>query len=132
MSLFADDTTIPGNKDEIETGCEVIEETMQPFEEKSNMKKEETLLFGHQESGEIRMLGCWTDLAVDTNKRNRRAGSLWAKVRPQLVKSRKSKREQAIVVQTCIESGLLLDAAVRSWKKGEIKKMQQWIDRQYQ
>ena len=58
MSLFADDTTILGNKDEMETGCQIIKDTMQKFEEKNNSTKEETLLFGHQESGEIRMLGC--------------------------------------------------------------------------
>ena len=114
MSLFADDTTILGNKDEMETGCQVIKETMQKFEEKNNAKKEETLLFGHKESGEIRMLGCWTEPKADTNKRIRRAGYLWARVRPQLVKSRLSKRQQAIVIQTCVESGLLFDAAVRS------------------
>ena len=73
MSFFADDTTILGNKDEMKTGCQVIKETMQKFEEKNNAKKEETLLFGHKESGEIRMLGCWTEPKADTNKRIRRA-----------------------------------------------------------
>ena len=115
----------------MKTGCQVIKETMQKFEENNNAKKEETLLFGHKESGEIRMLGCWTEPKADTNKRIRRAGYLWARVRPQLVKSRLSKRQQAIVIQTCVESGLLFDAALRSWEKGEIKKMQQWIDPRY-
>ena len=33
--------------------------------------------------------------------------------------------------QTCVEAGLLFDAAVRPWYKSEINKMQQWIDRRY-
>ena len=61
----------------------------------------------------------------------KRAGKLWARVRPQLLNSKMTKRQQAVVVQTCLESGLLFDVATRSLQKGEIKKFQHWIDRRY-
>ena len=48
-----------------------------------------------------------------------------------MLKSRLSKRQQAIIVQTCVEAGLLFDAAVRPWYKSEINEMPQWIDRRY-
>ena len=77
------------------------------------------------------MLGSWVDPGVDVANRIKRAAFLWSKVRPQLVKSRLSKRQQAIIVQTCVETCLLFDSAVRPWYKSEINKMQQWIDRRY-
>ena len=48
-----------------------------------------------------------------------------------MLKSRLSKRQQAIIVQTCVEAGLLFDAAVRPWYKSEINEMPQWRDRRY-
>ena len=58
---------------------------MQEFEEKNNEKKEEKLIFGDEESKEIRMLGSWVDPGVDVANRIKRAAFLWSKVRPQLV-----------------------------------------------
>ena len=77
------------------------------------------------------MLGSWVDPGVDVANRIKRAAFLWSKVRPQLVKNGLSKRQQAIIVQTCVETGLLFDSAVRPWYKSEINRMQQWIDRRY-
>ena len=59
MSLFADDTAIIGNNQEIAIGKEIIEEVMGNFEEQTNTSKEEHVVFGDSESGNIRMLGTW-------------------------------------------------------------------------
>ena len=45
LSLFADDTTIIGRRDEIEAGTEIIKSIMNNFEEKDNDDKEEELIF---------------------------------------------------------------------------------------
>ena len=57
--------------------------------------------------------------------------SLWVKVRPRHVKSNRTKRQQAITVQACLESGHLFDAHTRPWKTVEVKKMQFMIERVY-
>ena len=131
MSLFADDTTILGTREELPRGCEAIKEVMTSFEEKNNESKEEKLVFGESSSHGIRMLGSWMNPNVDVQNRIKRAGFLWGRVRPRLVKSILSKRQKALVTQTCVESGLLFDAAVRPWQKREMKKLQQWMDKRY-
>ena len=89
---------------------------MKNFEEKNNEEKEEKLEFGKDGAGGIRMLGVWIGAKGDIKNRKRRAGGLWAKVKRRLTKSRLPKRIQARVVQCCVESGLLFDANVRTWK----------------
>ena len=126
MSQFADDTTILGTAREMRTVCDAVKETMQSFGEENNTLKEERLILGAEQSVDIRMLGCWMDPRIETRNRIARAAKLWAKLKPQLIKSRLSKRQQA-----CVETGLLFDAATRSWQKREIKAMQSWIDRTY-
>ena len=64
-SLFADDTTVVGYVDELEEGVQVVKEVMGWFEERNNDNKEERLVFGEEESGEIRMLGSWMGWAED-------------------------------------------------------------------
>ena len=117
MSLFADDTTIHGRADEIEQGSTCIKRIMETFEERNNVAKEEVVNFGDDNSANVRMLGCWLDPKVDVQNRIKRAGKLMAKVRPQLVNSKMTKRQQALVVQTCVESGLLFDVATRPLQK---------------
>ena len=123
MSLFADDTTIIGTKEELEQDCKVIEEVMTSFEEQNNETKKERLLFGETSSHCIRMLGSWINPKVDVQNRLKKASHPWGKVCPRLVKSKLSKRQKALVVQTCVESGLLFDAAVRPWQKREVNKL---------
>ena len=131
LSLFADDTTPIGEKEEIESGTATIKEVMKNFEEKNNEEKEEKLEFGKDGAGDIRMLGVWIGAKEDIKNRKRRAGGLWAKVKRRLTKSRLPKRIQARVVQCCVESGLLFDANVRTWKNSELQSLQSWIDRCY-
>ena len=84
LSLFADDTTIVGNEDELEDGVEAITKVMGEFEERNNEDKEEKLLFGEEESEDIRMLGCWMGWKKDVENRLARARKAWWKVRNRL------------------------------------------------
>ena len=68
-SLFADDTTVVGNKEELESGVQTTKEVMNQFEERNNDDKEEELIFGEGDSGKIRMLGSWMSWKDDVKKR---------------------------------------------------------------
>ena len=57
LSLFADDTTILGNREEITTAVREIKEVMGKYEERNNYSKEEDLIFGTEEDGKVRILG---------------------------------------------------------------------------
>ena len=65
-SHFADDATIIGRSEEIAMGKEIIEEVMGNFEEQTNKSKEEHVIFGDLESGNVRMLGTWLGHEKDT------------------------------------------------------------------
>ena len=129
--LFADDTTIAGRKRELPTGVNETKVVMGKFEERNNEDKEEYLDFGTEESNNIRMLGVWLGETEDVKQRLKRAGAAWVKIRNQLKGSRLSKSRQAKIVESCVESTLLFDCAVRTWRQGEIKKLQQCMDRKY-
>ena len=129
MSLFADDTTIVGRRDEIEEGTEIIKRIMGEFEEKNNDDKEEKLEFGSEEGKKIRMLGSWIGPEEDIKNRKKRAGALWWKVKNRLRNTRLSKKRQARIFEACVESALLFDCATRTWYKKDVKKLQQWADK---
>ena len=129
--LFADDTTIAGRKGELEEGVRATKEVMDKYEERNNDDKEEILEFGTPESCNIRMLGVWLGEEEDIKQRLKRAGGAWVKVKNQLKGSKLSKKMQAKIVESCVESTLLFDCAVRTWRVGEIKKLQQCMDKKY-
>ena len=81
LSFFADDTTIIGSSEEIAMGKEIIKEVMGEFEEQINKSKEEHVIFGDLESGNIRMLGTWLGHEKDTKMRLQRAGKVWATIK---------------------------------------------------
>ena len=130
-SLFADDTTEIGEKDELTVGLQVVKEVMGRFEERNNEDKEEALDFGSDEAGEVRMLGCWVGWQNDVKNRLSRAGKAWFAVKPRLVGSKLSRRKQAKVVEACVESALLFDCHVRVWHVREIRRLQSFMDRCY-
>ena len=129
MSLFADDTTIVGRRDEVEEGIETIKRIMGEFEEKNNDDKEEKLEFGSEEGKKIRMLGSWIGPEEDIKNRKKRAGTLWGRVKNRLKNTKLSKKRQARIFEACVESALLFDCATRTWYKKDIKKLQQWSDK---
>ena len=130
-SLFADDTTITGRAKELEEGLRITKEVMEAFEEKNNDDKEEELVFGTEEGEKIRMLGSYIGRKEDVKQRIKRAGTAWFKIKKQLKGSRMSKRMQARVVQACVESTLLFDVQVRTWRLGDVKIMQRTMDKMY-
>jgi len=129
--LFADDTTIVGERSEMVNGVEAVKGVMEMFEEKNNEGKEEVLEFGSEAANEVRILGSWVGANEDVKKRIKRASGLWARVKEQLKGSNLSKRWQARVVEACVESGLLFDCQVRMWWKKDVKKLQSWMDKCY-
>ena len=130
-SLFADDTTAVGDKEELEVGIEVTKEAMGRYEERNNDGKEEVLDFGTEEGNKVRMLGCWMGWREDVKNRLVRAGRAWFKVRQRLVGSRLSKKKQARVVEACVETALLFDCQVRVWQRKEVSQLQSFMDRAY-
>ena len=58
-----------GDEEELEEGVEVVKRVMNEFEERYNEDKEERLMFGEEESGGIRMLGCWMGWKADIAQR---------------------------------------------------------------
>ena len=93
---------------------------MAEFEEQNN-DDEGRAVFGTDEADLIRMLGCWLGSEEDVMNRIKRAGYLWAKCRPRLLKSKLPRRKQAQIVEACAESGLLFDSAVRPWYNSEMR-----------
>ena len=88
-------------------------------------------MFGSEESGEVRMLGCWMGWKADVKQRLTRGRKAWWKMKRRLVGSKLSKKVQARVVEACVESGLLFDCQVRVWQVKEIKQLQVFADRCY-
>ena len=131
LSLFADDTTVVGDEDELEDGVAATKRVMSRFEERNNDDKEEELPFGREGSSGIRMLGCWLGWNEDVKQRLARAGRAWAKLRGRLKGSKMPKKVQARVVEACVESCLLFDCQVRVWYSRELKKLQSMVDRCY-
>ena len=131
MSLFADDTTVIGTQEEITEGKKIIEKVMRQFEELTNVDKEENLIFGSEESEDIRMLGTWLGRKTDMKHRMQRAGKAWATIRKRFRKCRLSKVTQAKVFEVCIESTLLFNAAVRPFHQRELNAMQTFVDKKY-
>ena len=129
MSLFADDTTVIGTQEEIAEGKKIIEKVMRQFEELTNVDKEENLIFGSEESEDIRMLGTWLGRKNDMKHRIQRAGKAWATIRKRFRKCRLSKVTQAKVFEVCIESTLLFNAAVRPFHQREINAMQTFVEK---
>ena len=71
-ALFANDTTLYGEKDERIHGKEIVKSSMGSFEEQCHDGKEEHLALGTQEGGEIRMLGTWVGRRQDLEQRKKK------------------------------------------------------------
>ena len=127
--LFADDTTIVGERGELQDGVNRVKEVMNMYEEQNNDHKEEHLPFGREEAEDIRMLGSWMGPEKDTRNRIKRASNVWFKVKTQLKNTTLSKKWQARIVQATVVSALLFDCHTRTWWLRDIKRLQTWLDR---
>ena len=131
LALFADDTSGVGKKGELRKGMEAIKNVMYQYEEANNEDKEEIVMFGCTEGENIRILGSYLGNKEDTKQRIKRGGTTWAKLKNRMKKSKMSKKIQARVIEACVESTMLFDCHVRTWRKGEIKKLQSFADKCY-
>ena len=113
ISLFADDTTIMGMNNEIDDGKQIIQKVMGEYEEKTNESKEEKMESGARDGKEIRMLGKYMGNKHDTKMRIKRAARAWMQIMKRFMKCKLSKKMQAKVIETCVESTILFNAAVR-------------------
>ena len=129
--LFADDTQLIGSKKEMTSGLKAVKDQMSRFEERNNDDKEEELIFGTDESNEIRILGSYLGPAEDVRQRLKRAGAAWVKIKSRLKGSKLSKNTQARVVEACVESTALFDSQARTWQVREVKKLQSSLDKIY-
>ena len=117
--------------DEIGEGKQIIQKVMGEFEERTNESKEEKMVFGARDSEEIRMIGTYMENEHDTKMRIKRAARTWMQIKKRFMKCKLSKKTQAKVVETCVESTILFNAAVRPFSKSETKRIQSWIDKRY-
>ena len=104
---------------------------MGEFEERTNESKEVKMEFGERDSEEIRMLGTYMGNEHGTNVRMKRSARTWMQIRKRFMKCKLSKKTQAKVVETCVESIILFNFAVRPFSTLETKRIQSWIDKRY-
>ena len=95
MSLFADDTTITGMREEVEESKQIIEKVVGEFEERTNESKEEKMEFGAEDSEEIRKLGTYMGIEHNTNMRIKRAARTWMKIKKKFMRCKLIKKTQA-------------------------------------
>ena len=129
--LFADDTTVLGQKKEIQQGVTITKAGMKEFEEKCHDGKEEYVEFGIEKYRDTRILGSWLGRKVDTERRVQRGRRTWFSIKKRLCNSRLSRRTQARIVQATVEATMLFNCAIRPWTNCEIKRMQQVVDAGY-
>ena len=130
-SLFADDTTVIGKAREIDEASQVMKESLALFEERTNDAKEERARLRTMEANNIRRLGVYLGRKEDISQRLRRGALIFAKIGKRFPKSRLSKRTQALVLDTCVESTMLFNCNTRPFYKSEVKQLQKAIDMRY-
>ena len=123
-SLFADDTTACGSRQEMTEGKETLKEVMGWFEERCHPDKEEHLEFGRKESNNIRMIGTYIGRKEDVEKRLSRMSKACFLIRKRLKGTRLSKRGQGKIVEACAEATALFDSQIHPWHKSEMMKLQ--------
>ena len=122
-ALFADDTTLYGEKDEMIHGKEIVKRCMGNFEEQCHDGKEEHLALGTEEGGEIRMLGTWVGRRQDLEQRKKRGRYALITIKKRLKNSRLTKTTQAMIIQAVVESTMTFNCEIRAWHKKEIREM---------
>ena len=106
--FVADDTTTIGMSDGIEEGKQIIKNVMREFEERTNEQKKEKMEFRAKDSKEIQMLGTCIENEHDTKMQIKRAARTWMQIKKKFMTCKLSKKTQAKVVETCVESTIQL------------------------
>ena len=79
--------------------------------------------FRARDSEEIRMLGTYKENEHDTKMRIKRTARTWMQIKKRFMKCKLRKKTQVKVVETCVESTTLFNAAVRPSSKSETKEL---------
>ena len=98
LSLFADDTTIIGNGQEIDIGKELIEEVMETLKSKLTNKGRACYLWGLR-NWQYKNVRNLVRQGKDTKMRLQRAGKVWSTIRKRFIKCMLSKTTQAKVFE---------------------------------
>ena len=130
-SLLTDDTTVIGKAREIDEATLVMKKSLALFEERTNDAKEERAKLKTMEANNIRMLGVYLGRKEDIAQRFRRGALIYVRIRKRFTKSRLSKKTQALVLDTCVESTMLFNCNTRPFYKSEVKQLQKAMDRRY-
>ena len=130
-ALFADDTTLYGERREMKEGKEIVKRSMKNFEEQCHEGKEEHLALGTSAGGEIRMLGTWIGRKQDMQQRTKRGRFALMTIKKRLKNTTITKKTQAMIVQVVVESTMLFNCETRAWQKKEIRELQRVADQGY-
>ena len=130
-ALFADDTTLYGERVEMKEGKEIVKRSMKNFEEQCHEGKEEHLALGTSAGGEIRMLGTWIGRKQDVQQRTKRGRYALMTIKKRLKNATLSKKAQAMIVQMVVESTMLFNCETRAWQEKEIRELQRAVDQGY-
>ena len=123
QSLFADDTTLLGAKDEIIIRRDRAMDVMNMSEENAIQTKRGIYSLV-KVSESIRMLGSFVGRRKDTQERLKRARYEVWKVKKRLWRTKMSKINQARIVEVIVESSVLFDCTLRPWNITEISTLQ--------
>ena len=130
-TLLADDTTLFGTRRELQSGggMDAASSAMRDYEETENVNKREWIELG--KPNEVRFLGAYLDLKVDTDKRVSRGYAAWNCIRQQLKKSSIHPRKQALVLRATVMGTMLYACKSRPWREYEIQRLQSVMDKCY-
>ena len=129
--MFADDTAMLGTRKELyeNNGMDVASNEVKKFGQKENMEKREWIEMGKK--NDVRVLGAYMDLEVDTSKRFRKGNLALIKTKKRLKGSTTIWRRQAKVLRALVMTTILYACKSRPWREREIRKPQQVMDKGY-
>ena len=130
-ALFADDTTIYGERAEMKEGKKIFKRCLKNFEEQCHEGKEEHLALGISEGGEFLILGTGIGRKQDAQKRKKRGRYVLMTIKKRLKNTKLTEKTQATVVQLVMESIMLLHCETSAWQKKEVRELQRVVDQEY-
>ena len=98
-----------------------MKESLALFEERTNDAKEEKARLETMEANNIKMLGVYIGRKEDISQRLKRGALTFARIRKRFTNSRLSKRTQALVLDTCVESTMLFNCNTKPFYKSKVK-----------
>ena len=128
--LFADDTTIVGEKGEVEKTGEWVEQIMKKWGEAENEDKREWILLG-EDNDKTRVLGEWLGREEGMKRRMERGQKAWGKVKEWMRYSNLDWKWKGRVMTASVQAAMLYVMETKAWSKGEITRIQKFLDMCY-